>query len=47
MELMILLKAGIKKKKSALISIALLMMIVTSVVTAILRAVDNPLTRTR
>lgn len=41
MELMILLKAGIKKKKSALISIALLMMIVTSVVTAILSAVDN------
>lgn len=41
MELLILLKAGIKKKKSALISIALLMMIVTSVLTAILSAVDN------
>ena len=41
MELLILLKANIKKKKSAFISIALLMMIVTSVLTAILSAVDN------
>lgn len=41
MELFILFKAGIKKKKSALISIALLIMIVTSVLTAILSAVDN------
>lgn len=41
MELFILLKAGIKKKKGALISIALLMMIVTSALTAILSAVEN------
>ena len=41
MEMFILLKANIKKKKSAFISIALLMIIVTSVLTAILSAVDN------
>lgn len=41
MELLILLKAALKKKKSTFISVALLMIIVTSCMTSILSAVDG------